>query len=307
MMTRVVRALALTAHRWLSILVLPSAFRREYGEEMEAIVRARLASRSGPLRVAKAGATELLDLVRAGPAEWRETRRSFKRGSGSMTGIWKDLGIACRSLIKRPILSLGVVLTIGLGIGATTTVFGVVDGVVLRPLPYANASRLAQIGTILPTDRTVDPRTGLQPLAPMTTTDFQGFVERNRSFEQVAATSPGRIVVRDGTGLETFVPIGNVTEGFFRLLGVSPALGRTFLPDEFTFPGDVDGLQQSVAILTYGYWQRRYGGDPDILGQPLEPAGTDDQAARSTIVGILPRGFQAPEALYGSADAPQIY
>ena len=217
----------------------------------------------------------------------------------------RDLKVAFRSLMRRPGLSLGVVLTVALGIGATTTVYSVVDGVVLRPLPYEGASELVTVGTILPTASLVGTETGLQNVSPMSSVDFDGLREQARSFASLAAIGAQRVVVSDANGVETAVPGATVSADLFATLAVSPALGRTFLPEEFVLPEGTEPSAGNVAMISHGYWQRRYGGDPGVLGRPLEDGGVG--AARATVVGILPESFSPPEAFFASAEVPEIY
>jgi len=219
-------------------------------------------------------------------------------GMGTGIGLWmRDLRMAVRNLARRPGFTLGVALTLGLGIGATATIYSVVDGVMLRPLAYEDPSALVAVGAILPTAEPVDAETGLYNLAPMSVQSYRLFRERSRSFENMAAFEPARFLVGD-LGSEEYVDGARVPPELFEILGGSPALGRMFGGDDFRLGDD------GVALITYGYWQRRYGGDPSVLGQPLEPAGS---GARSTIVGILSRDFRPPEAFFPSDEVPEIY
>jgi putative ABC transport system permease protein len=217
----------------------------------------------------------------------------------------RDLNVALRSLLRRPGLSFGVILTVALGIGATTTVYGVVDGVVLRPLPYERASTLVTVGNILPTADAIDPATGLQDLSPTTSVEYEGIRTRSQSFESLSAIGSLRVVASDENGVESVVPGASVGPGFFAALGVSPALGRTFLDEEFQLPEGLEMNASDVALVSHGYWQRRYGGDPDILGRPLEDRG--EGAARATVIGILPENFRPPEAFFTPEEFPDIY
>ena len=219
--------------------------------------------------------------------------------------VARDLRVALRSLLRRPGLSLGVVLTVALGIGATTTVYSVVDGLVLRPLPYEGASALVTVGSILPTAALIDVETGLQNLSPMSSIDYEGLNAQARSFESLSAIGVQRVLVSDDNGVETAVSGASVGSGFFATLAISPVLGRAFLPEDFILPEGLEPSAGDVAMISHGYWQRRYGGDPSVLGQPLEPNGVG--AARATVVGILPESFRPPEAFFASDETPEIY
>ncbi len=155
-------------------------------------------------------------------------------GAGIMGGIWKDLRIATRSLARRPGFSLGVALTLGLGIGATTTIFGVVQGVILRPLPYDDPSRLVALGALVPGAEWIDREAGLQALEPISIANYLDLRERSRSFENSAFFEPANVILPDrGDGPE-IVPGVVVSSDLFEILGVSPFLGRTFAPEEYT-------------------------------------------------------------------------
>lgn len=213
--------------------------------------------------------------------ERRETR-----ALGEMMGGWvQDLRIAARSLRRRPAFTMGVALTLGLGIGATSAIFSVVDGVVLRSLPYPEAERLAAVGATFPTREWADEESRLQHLAGVSMLNYQDFAQRNRSFERLAGLEVISALMPDqGDGPE-LVRAARVSVDFFEILGVSPVLGRTFLPTEEEVSSD------AVVLITHGAWQRRFGADPDIVGRAL-----GDVQGASTIVGILPADFRPPEA-----------
>ena len=108
------------------------------------------------------------------------------RGIGRLEDVWKDVTLAARSLRRRPGFSLGVALTLGLGIGATTTVYSVVDGVMFRPLPYQDPSRLVAVGAVTQGTEWVDGVADLQDLDPILGRNYERFKERTRSFETLA-------------------------------------------------------------------------------------------------------------------------
>ncbi len=211
------------------------------------------------------------------------------RGGDGM-GMWlQDLRTAGRSLRRRPGFALGVALTLGLGIGATTTIFSVVDGVMLRPLPYDDPGRLAAIGTTFPTREWADEGAGLKYLAGISMLNVRDFAERTRSFDALAGIETTNVLLPDqGTGPE-LAGAARVSNELFQILGVAPALGRTFVPEEHEAGAD------PAVILSYGAWERRFGGDPDIIGRTVEPVGLP-----FTIVGVLPADFVPPETFLGS-------
>ncbi len=204
-----------------------------------------------------------------------------------MSGWIEDARNAVRGMARRPGFAAGVVLTLGLGIGATTTIFSVVDAVLLERLPYEEPDRLAALGATFPTREWADEGAGRQHLAGMSVANFVDFAERSRSFESLAAVeSSSSVLIPDrGDGPE-LVAASSVSEGFFEMLGVAPAVGRLFLPHEYSAGSD------AVFLLSWGAWQRRFGGDPDVIGRALERIGTNAE-----IVGVLPRDFTPPEAI----------
>jgi hypothetical protein len=138
-----------------------------------------------------------------------------------------------------------------LGIGATVTIYSVVDGVMLRPLAYDDPSSLVVIGAILPTADPIDRETGLQELAPMSLLNLEGFRERTRSFEKMGALESGRLLVSVAGDSQDFVGTARVTAEVLEILGGAPALGRMFLEEEYLASHD------GASMITYGYWQRR--------------------------------------------------
>src|SRR5262245_12192820 len=190
----------------------------------------------------------------------------------------QDLAYAWRTLRRTPAFSLVALLTLGLGIGATTTIFTIVDGVLLRPLPYRDPGRIANLW--------VDLGVGAQSLPAMSPGDFRDYQQRSRSFDMIAAGSGAQIVgatgalTGDGTKPER-VEVSPITANFLPLLGVDPIYGRHFTAEEEAVGGP------RVVMLGYGLWQRRFGGDPAIVGRSITLDGLDQ-----TVVGVLPKDFR---------------
>jgi len=207
-----------------------------------------------------------------------------------MMGMWiQDLRIAARSLARRPGFSAGVALTLGLGIGATTTIFSVVDGVLLRALPFDEPATLVAVGATFPTREWADEGAGLQHLAGISLANFADYRERSRSFRALAGAEATNVLLPDlGAGPE-LAAAAAVSSEFFDILGVTPALGRTFLPDEHSVSAS------GVFLISHGAWQRRYAGDPDVLGRGM--SGSEEGGV---VVGVLPRDFRAPEHLFSA-------
>jgi putative ABC transport system permease protein len=194
-----------------------------------------------------------------------------------VVALLHDLRYAVRALRRTPGFTLAAVVTLALGIGATTTIFTVVNGVLLRPLAYPNADRIANIWN--------DFGVGAQSLPAVSPLDFRDYQRRSRTFEMFAAASAGPVVGLRGnlTGQAEpeRVDIATVTANFLPLFGVTPAYGRGFLPEEEVPNGP------HVVILSDRLWRRRYGADPSIVGRPIQVDGV-----AYTVVGILPPAFR---------------
>ncbi len=195
-----------------------------------------------------------------------------------MDAVVRDLLYAWRTLRRAPAFTAIAVLTLALGIGATTTMFAIVDGVLRRPLPsYREPGRLASVW--------VDFGVGGQSLPAMSAGDFRDYQQRTRALAGLAAGTGAQMVGAAGAltgdgGPPERVDVTPVTANFFPLLGVDPIYGRHFTSEE-----DVPGGAK-VVMLGYGLWQRRYGGDPSIVGRRIRLDGVDQ-----TVVGVLPRAF----------------
>jgi putative ABC transport system permease protein len=194
-----------------------------------------------------------------------------------MSTVLQDLRYATRALRRTPGFTFAAVLTLALGIGATTTIFTVVNGVLLRPLPYPGADRIANIWN--------DFGVGAQSLPAVSPLDFRDYQRRSRTFEMFAAGSDGNVVgLRgnlSGDGEPERVNVASVTANFFPLFGVTPAYGRNFLEAEEAAGGP------HVAMLSERLWRRRYGADPTIVGRTVQMDGVAFQ-----VVGILPADFR---------------
>jgi putative ABC transport system permease protein len=194
-----------------------------------------------------------------------------------MHSLLQDLRYAVRALRRTPGFTLAAVLTLTLGIGATTTIFTVVNGVLLRPLPYPGADRIANIWN--------DFGVGAQSLPAVSPLDFRDYQRRSRTFEMFAAGSDGGVVGLRGNltgeGEPERVNVAAVTPNFLPLFGVTPAYGRNFLEAE-----EADGGPH-VVILSDRLWRRRYGADPTIVGRTIQMDGVAHQ-----VVGILPPSFR---------------
>jgi putative ABC transport system permease protein len=230
-----------------------------------------LAARSGELALALAR-RRLRRRAAGGRAPGSPTLARSSAGNGAaMSTLGQDLRYALRTLRQAPGFTAAAVLTLGLGIGANTAVFSVLDAVLLRPLPYPHPERLV---TLWERERS----------GATENTSYANFLDwqsRCRSLQSLAVLSYWTPSVSGAGTPERFEGL-RVSREFFRTLGVRPALGRDFLPEE-----DVRG-KQHVVILGWGLWQRRFGGDPSLLGKPILLDGTP-----YTLVGVLPRGLES--------------
>ena len=182
----------------------------------------------------------------------------------------QDVKYSFRRLIKDPGFTLIAVATLALGIGVNTAVFSVVNGVLLNPLPYPAPDRLVAIYS----------RTADEPRDSSSYPNFLDWVRDNRSFSDLAAFRPDDLNLI-GRGQAERVPAEMVSASFFRLLGVQPILGRTFLATD-------DQLGAApVVLISESFWQRKFGSSPNAIGQPLTLSGTS-----YVIIGVIPGTFQ---------------
>ena len=193
----------------------------------------------------------------------------------SLETVGQDLRYALRSLRKSPGFTATAVLALALGIGANTAVFTVVNGVLLRPLPFPEAERLTLIS--------YRPVRGPFPSQPsMADAHYRAFQGQNQSYERTA-TFAGETMTVTGAGDPVRLQAATVTPDFFPALRASARLGRTFLSNENQKGND------QVALLSYSLWRSRFAADPNVLDKTV----TVDGVARK-IVGVMPSGFTFP-------------
>ena len=195
-----------------------------------------------------------------------------------METLLHDLRYGIRMLSRKPGFTVVAVLALALGIGANTAIFSVVNGVVLRALPYKNPESLMLVWSrvALPQGQA---GTGEFPVAAG---DFTDWRDQNQSFTEIAGfhSQPFNIT---GGGEPEYLGGVRASASLFQLLGIEAKLGRTFLPDE-----DQPGASR-VVIISHGFWERRFGADPQIIGKTLT---LDDESY--TVVGVMPADFQFP-------------
>jgi putative ABC transport system permease protein len=189
-----------------------------------------------------------------------------------MEALVQDLRYAVRSLLNHPGFTVVAVVTLALGIGANTAIFSVVNGVLLAPLPYREPDRLVTVHHFYPSLNNLR--------ASVSVPGFRDYSARTDLFVS-AAVENDMAMNQTGSGEPERVNVTLVSGQFFPLLGVPPALGRTLQPDEA-----VEG-KNHVVVLTWGFWQRKYGADRAVLGRKLTLDNEDYE-----IVGVMPARFQ---------------
>ena len=189
-----------------------------------------------------------------------------------MKEMFQDLRYGWRMLLKTPGLSAIVVVMLALGIGANSAVFSIFSASLLRPLPYDKPDELVHLNGARNQEAFQQ--------QPFSYPNFADIRERNQVFSQIGAYSGSAASLSGKDGAEQVItPVASA--GFFETLGVKPALGRTFQTE------DEQERAAPVVILTYGGWQRYFGGSPDVIGKTLL---LDDKL--NTVVGVLPKTFQ---------------
>ena len=205
--------------------------------------------------------------------------------SGNLfTDFLRDLKYGLRSMGKSPSFSFFAILTLALGIGASTTVFTVINTLLLHPLPVRDPSRLVALYTTA-----VESQRQAGTLLPVSYQNLKDYQSGNTVFSSLGGFSPPLVMtLSERTGSERF--FGQlVTQGYFETLGIRPAKGRFFLASEDSAPGSAP-----VAVLSYSAWKIRFSGDPDIIGKTLDLNG-----AIFTVVGVAPQGFLGVSAVFG--------
>jgi putative ABC transport system permease protein len=189
-----------------------------------------------------------------------------------MDNFWQDLRYGMRMLLKHKSVTAIAMLSLALGIGANTAIFSLVDAVLLRPLPFHEPDRLVMVWE--EASRIGFPRNTPAPA------NYADWKAQNQSFEDLAALRYGSYNLTDENEPEK-VEAQAVTANFFPLLGVAPVRGRSFAPEEDQPEGN------KVVLLSYSLWQRRFGGDPELIGKELLLDGQ-----QHTVIGVMPSGFQ---------------
>jgi hypothetical protein len=244
------------------------------GMDPEDALRAAVEAFGDPLEVAKAAVREHPD-------------GGSGKGGGAemMNSILQDIRYALRNLRRAPGFTVAAVLTLALGLGGATAIFSVVSGVLMRPLPFPESDRLVAIHTRWTAEAGYE-----WDRYPLGSPEYFDYIEQNRTMAAVAAVSTERLTFRPDEGAPRMVTAGAVSPSMFATLGVPPYLGRTLL-EEDGGPGPAP-----VAVLSYDFWQREFGGDTTVVGRSLELGWeTEGNEVSSLVVGVMPPGFTFPD------------
>ncbi len=255
----------------------PPDFRKRFGEEL----LHHLSTRSREIRERRGRGPALLyfmkstlDMTAAAAAERRDQRlmKTPDPGRGSRTDLGHDIRFAFRTLRRSPGFTVVAVLTLALGIGGTTAMFSVLNSAMFRPLPFPRANELVMGRATFSGD--VNPWVAFP--------DYMDYRDQAASISSLATIAPGaRLVTVTGSDEPEEARATFVTANFFSTLGVQPILGGSFTIEELPAEGT------GQVVISHDFWQRWYGGDPDVVGKTLIARG-----GPSTVMGVMPPGFR---------------
>ncbi|HEV2708113.1 MAG TPA: ABC transporter permease [Pyrinomonadaceae bacterium] len=248
------------------------AIEREIDEEMQFHVEMRAEEN---MRRGMSPAEARLDAERRFGHRLLMRERGYDvRGGRWLESFWQDLRFGTRVLVRKPGFAATAVLTLALGIGANTAIFSVVNAVMLKPLPYEDADRLVMLTE----------RHEKIPTRAVSYANFLDWRDRNQAFEAMSTVRRWYLTLT-GTGQPERLAAGMVTSDYFSIMRVKPLMGRDFLREE-----DRPGANY-VTILSYGFWQSRFGGDESIIGQSIT---LDNRPF--TVIGVMPPVFRQDDS-----------
>ena len=274
----------MTLYRLL-LLIFPRRMRREFADDMARLLAAHLdEARQARRGVARVWAHAIGDVLWHGLLErsldigraLRRVAAEARRWRWWMAALLQDVRYASRMLIRQPAITAVAIVTLAIGIGANAAMLAAVDVLLLRPLPYDDPDRLVMIWEKRQAEGVFD-----NVVAPA---DFLDWERMNTVFESIAGQAQVTFDLT-GTGEPVRLFGAVASPSLFDLLGVRMAHGRSFRPD------DAAAGRQRVVILSHGLWQRRFGGDPAVVGRSITLSGSP-----SEIVGVLPSTFEYPDA-----------
>jgi predicted permease len=273
--------------------LLPAWFRRTYTTRLEAAYEDDLGRATSGVARAVVRIRSLADLVRTavrlrlrpppdtggGPPHGNGAPPYGNEEDGMMTGGMHDLRMALRSLRRSPGFTSAAIATLALALGANTAIFGVLNAVVLAPLPYADEDELVMVWS----------RWNAFPKTWVSQEEFQTYTRANRTLADLAAFTGSSATFTEPENPER-VQASGVTVSLFRTLGVEPILGRAFTEDEMVADAE-------VMLIGHRLWKRRFGEDPGVVGRTAEVGGVATE-----IVGVLPAGFRLPTDYDGATE-----
>jgi putative ABC transport system permease protein len=253
----------------LLLLTWPAGFREEFGDEVRIVFRDAWRGAGFLTRIGL-----VFDLLVTGLRERREERRAREipsppRKRATMRDLLAEFRQALRSLASTPGFAFAVILTLGLGIGANTAIFSVVDGVLLRPAPFEQMDRLTMVWE---TDR----KSGTLR-EPASQPDYFDYQERTRRYERLAAFSPVTVTLATGAGDPERVAALWVSHEFLPMVGIRPLVGSTFTEEQDKVRGP------DVALIGEALWTERFARDPRVVGRTIRIGESP-----FTVIGVLP-------------------
>ncbi|NNM32748.1 MAG: FtsX-like permease family protein, partial [Gemmatimonadetes bacterium] len=275
----------------------PRGFRERFGADLIEVFRAqradvRYAGLVGGIRfwweLGWDWARSMVEARRLGATRWLTAESNSERGAGMMMdGLRRDLGFAVRGLIRAPGFTVVAVVTLAIGIGSNAAMFSVVEGVLLEPLPYGEADRVVTVWSRWrDTDRSW-----------VSDAEYRTYLTQSRALEDLAIWNETDVTFTNPENPERVSAV-SASSNLLDVLGVSMARGRFFTEEEAMH---ADTASSDVVVVSHGAWQRRWAGDPSIVGQRTEVNGRLRQ-----VLGVLPADFRLPTE-FGSTDRIDVY
>jgi predicted permease len=270
-----------------ALLTWPERLRERNGYDIAQIHHARVTDvlhSRGRIASVVAGLTDLVGIATAGMRARRSARLirhnepQYMRELPRMETLLQDIRYAFKSMRRRPGTPVLALLTVALGIGAATAMYSVVDGVLLRPLPFEGAERLMSVYPTIEEWRTNPVLSAYAEEGAFSYPEFVAWEAQQKSFDRVAAIGSNTMTLL-GNGDPARVRISMGTIGLFPMLHVEPVLGRLFVAEDFRPDG-------TPVVLTYELWRTRFGGARDIIGKSIDLGGKP-----RTVIGVLPAKF----------------
>lgn len=295
------------AEKWYGrlLVALPSAFRAEHGAEMVETFRDQTIHEfevGGAGRVRRYWLRAFSHLVACGLRErlaelGRSTAHLLRRQTGlglCLDHLFRDVRFALRALRKRPMFTTVAVLTLGLGIGAATTIYTIAGGVLLRKLPYPELDRLVSVWTTRPAWQDDATLSRQWDRALMSHDEYRAWRDGTALFEETALyKSKGDLYAVSGGGELDRLAVGIATSSLLRVLGIQPTIGRWFLPGE-------DGPDhEPLAVLGHSLWQERFDSDPYVIGTTVTLREDEDETEKTyTVIGVAPPSMRLRMTVY---------